>query len=532
MRSLFAWARWALWCCSCWLLLACERTAAPASPPSKPPTLRFYAISSLAGALEPCGCVKDMLGGVDHAAAFLQGQTSDAPNSVVIAAGPLLFMDPALDAEGGTQHLFKAHALAESLRDMGLVAWAPGANDWAAGLPKLRELRDKSGAALLAANLSKPADLSQPTRLVEVGGLKVGLSGVVQLEGLAETEQSDAVASLKNAKQRLDEQGARIRVALLAMPRGQALRALESVPGFQLAVVGKAKDMGEANDAPIPPVVVNGTLVVQAPNHLQAIGVVDFFVRGDSYEFQDGSGIAEAERRASLEERISDLKRRLSMWERQGSAVGAGDLAARRRDLKKLEAELARLAQPSVPEKGSFFRYRLQEVREKLGSEVRVRGRLDGYYKRVNEHNREAFKDRRPEPVAANQSGFVGVEQCTACHAEERAFWDRTGHAKAYATLAKAHKQFNLDCVGCHVTGYEKPGGSTVTHVSELTSVQCEACHGPGSRHTKAPSDPALIVKNPPKSLCAPECHHPPHVKSDWNVEQAWKGILGPGHGG
>jgi hypothetical protein len=369
--------------------------------------------------------------------------------------------------------VFKAQAIAESLRDMNLVAWAPGANDWAAGLPKLRELRDRSGAALLAANLSKPEGLAQATRVVQVGGLKVGLSGVVQLEGVADAVQTDTVASLRGAKQRLDEEGARIRVALLAMPRGQALRALESVQGFQLAIVGKAKDMGEANDAPIPPVLVNGTLVVQAPNHLQAVGVVDFFVRDDSYEFQDGSGIARSDLKTSLEQRVSDLKRRISEWERAGSKVAAEDLAARRRDLKKLENELSSLRDPPVPQKGSFFRYRLQDVREKLGSEGRVRGRLDGYYKRVNEHNREAFKDRRPEPVRATQSGFTGVEQCTACHAEERAFWDKTRHAKAYSTLETAHKQFNLECVNCHVTGYEKPGGSTVTHVSELKGLLC-----------------------------------------------------------
>jgi len=472
-----------------------------------------------------------MLGGVDHAAAFLQSQANDAPNSLLVGAGPMLFMDPNLEPASSTQHVFKAQALAESLRDMGLVAWAPGVNDWASGLPKLRELRDKSGATLLAANLSKPAGFSQPIRVVEVAGLKVGLSGLVQLEGLPETEQEDPIASLKLAKTRLDEQGARIRVALLAMPRGAALRALESVPGFQLAIVGKAKDAGEANDGPIPPVLVNDTLVVQAPNHLQAIGVVDFFVRDDSYTFKDGSGIAQAERRASLERRVSDLKRRLAEWERQGSGVQASDLAARRRDLQKLEAELAGLAQAPVPEKGSFFRYKLQEVREKLGTSERVKTRLESYYKRVNEHNKEAFKDRRPEPVAANQSGFIGVEACTACHGEERTFWNSTRHAKAYSTLAVAHKQFNLECVGCHVTGYEKPGGSTVTHVGELTGVQCEVCHGPGSRHVAAPQSPELIVAKPGKSLCAPECHHPPHVKPDWNVDQAWKGILGPGHG-
>ena len=45
------------------------------------------------------------------------------------------------------------------------------------------------------------------------------------------------------------------------------------------------------------------------------------------------------------------------------------------------------------------------------------------------------------------------------------------------ATLTTQFKEFNLDCVGCHVTGYGRPGGSTVTHVEKLKDVQCEACH-------------------------------------------------------
>ena len=47
----------------------CSRTPAPAAVQEAVPTLRLYLVSNLAGALEPCGCVKDMLGGVDHFAA-------------------------------------------------------------------------------------------------------------------------------------------------------------------------------------------------------------------------------------------------------------------------------------------------------------------------------------------------------------------------------------------------------------------------------------------------------------------------------
>src|SRR6187551_1282567 len=111
------------------------------------------------------------------------------------------------------------------------------------------------------------------------------------------------------------------------------------------------------------------------------------------------------------------------------------------------------------------------------------------------------------------------------------AIWKRSPHANAYETLVKDHKQFNLDCVSCHVSGYEKPGGSTVTHVLGLTDVQCEVCHGPGSLHVANPADPALIQAAPPRSFCADTCHHPPHVKKGWSADEAWKLILGPGHG-
>ena len=97
--------------------------------------------------------------------------------------------------------------------------------------------------------------------------------------------------------------------------------------------------------------------------------------------------------------------------------------------------------------------------------------------------------------------------------------------------MEKDHKQFNLECVDCHVTGYDKPGGSTVTHVDNLKDVQCEVCHGPGSRHVADPANKEFIVKTPEKSMCASACHHPPHVGPNWNVEEAWKKIIGPGHG-
>ncbi|MCA9598008.1 MAG: hypothetical protein KC776_32070 [Myxococcales bacterium] len=521
----------------CAALLAggsCKRSGAPAAAPPKSPSLRVYVLSSVAGALEPCGCVKDMLGGIDHAAALVAKTQSAAPAHLVVSAGPLLFMDPSIPEDQRTQDLWKAKAIAQSVADMGLDAWTPGANDWALGADQLETLDKETKAALLAANLSGKTADAQPTRVVESGGFKVGIAGVsvpkaagVEPDGV---KSSDPVAALERAKKSLDEQGAQIRIALLSVPRGEALRLAEKVSGYQLLVVGKPFDRGHGNDGPTPPVLVGDTLVVQPPNHLQAVAVVDLFVRDQSFDFKDGSGLENSERRQSLEGRIEELTRRIAEWEKQGN-VKAADLKARKADLERMKSELMKIAAPKVPEKGSFFRYSLENVREKAGEDPAVKKRMDAYYRQVNEHNKEAFKDRLPEPVAKDLSGYVGVEVCSSCHTKERAFWNKTRHAGAYATLVKQYKEYNLECVDCHVTGYDKPGGSTVTHTDKLQNVQCEVCHGPGSRHVDDPKNPELIRAAPDKSLCAGTCHHPPHVMSDWSVDEAWKHIIGPGHG-
>ncbi|MEP7052140.1 MAG: multiheme c-type cytochrome [Pseudomonadota bacterium] len=509
---------------------SCKCSHEAATVPPKTPTVRLYLVSSPAGALEPCGCVKDMLGGADHLAAYVKSQSEDAPNSALLAAGPLFFMNTQLSSERQTQDSWKADALARSLGAAGLRAWAPGANDWAAGADTFAALASAAQATPLAANLVAPG--LQPLRVFDVGGNKVGVVGIslpAQNGKLPSGVSAlDALAELKKSKTTLDNQGAKLRVLLTAMPRGDALRLIDQVPGFQLLVVGKPYDEGESNDPPTPPELVGATLVVQAPNHLQALGVVDLFVRDDKFVFADGSNTAAVAERESLAGRIKELEARLETASANGKTAAA-DLAALRAELARLQASQHKLAAPSAPTQGSFFQYRYVEVRDGLGVEPTVHELIGGYYQRVNDHNHDVFKDKLPVPAAPGQSHYVGVEACSTCHKSEREFWNHTQHAAAYPTLASEHKEFNLDCVSCHVTGYDKPGGSTVVHVEKLENVQCEVCHGPGSRHVDAPLD-AKLISIPEQNYCAATCHHTPHVKADWSAALSWPKIVGPGH--
>lgn len=534
---------------------ACDRRARPGTTEvagatsdsaAAVPTLRLYVASTLAGAMEPCGCRKDMLGGVDHAAALIKQGASEAPHGFVLAAGPLFFMEPEVNAANlakDQQDRWKAEAIANAVAKWGLVAWSPGVNDFGRGAEVLEKLVRQSGAALLSANLRSPGPKVETTRVVERGGVRVGVTGITVFGTAAVSvgepdnqrelplEQTDPIAALRDASKQLDEQGASVKVVLLSAPRGQALRLLEAVPEFDVAIIGKPKDAGENNDAPTPPELVGSTLVVQGPNHLQAMPIVDLFIRGDKGrrgEFSDATGIRTEERKMTLKSRIEELEGRLEQWRAAGT-VRAADLAAREKDLAAMREELQSLPQPVTPKTGNFFKYQLREVREGVGSEETVFAQMRSYYKQVNDHNRIAFKDRKPVPPEKGKPSFVGGEKCVSCHEEAMAFWKTTQHAQAYKTLEDDFKEFNLDCVSCHVTGYDMPGGSTVTFVEGLKDVQCEACHSAGSIHVRE-EDSAFITLTPPESLCS-KCHHPPHVADDWDVKAAWKKIIGPGHG-
>jgi len=138
-----------------------------------------------------------------------------------------------------------------------------------------------------------------------------------------------------------------------------------------------------------------------------------------------------------------------------------------------------------------------------------TRRRLDQHYAAMAAA--EGLAVAPPVGMLREQLGgaYVGSAACRSCHEPETRQWKTTAHASAFVTMLDRRRQGVPRCVRCHVTGYRHPGGYQAITQLALRHVQCESCHGPGSRHVNAPASDN-IVRDPSSAVCM-ECHDPEH---------------------
>ena len=100
---------------------------------------------------------------------------------------------------------------------------------------------------------------------------------------------------------------------------------------------------------------------------------------------------------------------------------------------------------------------------------------------------RQALLERRDkrERTLFARADYVGSAACQSCHAAEHSIWAAGPHGAAFETLEAKNQSENRDCVVCHVTGFEQPGGYPEGGAA-VSNVGCESCHGPGGDHVGA----------------------------------------------
>lgn len=131
-----------------------------------------------------------------------------------------------------------------------------------------------------------------------------------------------------------------------------------------------------------------------------------------------------------------------------------------------------------------------------------ARSEIDVVQRRVAEQIAEAHKGSGDQP-----SIWVTAETCGSCHKAEYEIWQKSRHSHAFAGLATKNREFDESCVGCHSTGFRKEGFINIKATPQFANVQCEACHGPGTEHVKAPKTGNYKTPATPSSCLA--CHDP-----------------------
>lgn len=154
---------------------------------------------------------------------------------------------------------------------------------------------------------------------------------------------------------------------------------------------------------------------------------------------------------------------------------------------------------------------------------------------------------------------YIGAKKCKTCHIKQYKSWEKTKMATSFGNLkpgakpeAKKKAGLNPDkdyttdakCLKCHTTGYGKPGGfTTIEETPKLAGVQCEGCHGPGSKYLKIKKKKkkyklaevtavGLVVPSKDEKGCM-ECHNdesPFNEKVDPKYKFVFKERLGKTH--
>lgn len=154
--------------------------------------LPIYFTCDTQGRLEPCGCFVGQFGGLTRLKTALAAATAD---SVRVDVG---------DAVGGREDydLIQYRYMLRAFGEMKYDALNAGHREARLTLKQLRDFRTRSPVPLLSANLIEKASgkpVLEPYRVIERGGFKIALIGVVDPNGFGELGEGLAIEGMESA---------------------------------------------------------------------------------------------------------------------------------------------------------------------------------------------------------------------------------------------------------------------------------------------------------------------------------------------
>jgi len=462
------------------------------------------------------------LGGLPKKAYQLEKIRRETAEPVLaIDAGAVLFnqdnFSPILLEQGKAT----AAAIVKGYNLMHYDAAGIAPQDLVAGLGFLKKMAKQSDFPWLSANLvdektGKPLFTASITK--KVGSITVGIIGITNSEANAQLKPEDG-ARVVDWQKKLPSLATDLakQCDLLILLSSQSLaqnqKIAETIPEIHLIFQSGTLTTNQE------PQKTGNSLIMQTEKQGKYIGLLQIRWHKSGSWYDDKSKILSQKKNT-----MDRLNWRINRYRRQGDPEKLyqdnpeklkiyQDLEAQQNELQKeinaLEATMEKEKREGIA--ASTYSNKFYAMEAELPDQPEIKRLVAEATEQVNKigmQSASALAKDQDSSKATYPEHFVGATVCIACHPAQGDTWQTTRHARAYQTLVKVNKQFNLNCVPCHVTGVvtgEEPEALSLP--TDMQAVGCEVCHGAGKEHVKAPEQKPL-TKRPAEEVCL-RCHTP-----------------------
>lgn len=504
-----------------------------------PPAPAIYFTAGLKGYTEPCGCTADvLLGGIDRITAFGLDSMALHEEALFIDAGDWLFEFAELPDHMHPQERAKAKVLAEAHRRLGTLFSVPGDRDFALGVEFYAEMMGLAEMKVLSSNLEWEESVAQTSVVVDFEEYRIRFVGITSPEMVKHVSGLQVKEPLEGLERALSSADDEDVIVLIFQGRAEDATALvEALPKIDIVILGHDPVLSEDSRD------LAGRPGFEAHDQGRYVGRLKLYqVDQEGPFFNARRGIDD--QRKSLRAQISNVEQDLRVLEVRTGGERNPLMERLEERLEGLREDQRKIMRTGIEltegERIYLFDLIPMEPGFRLDEEMRELRRQ--YNRSLPELNRDL--QREVPPVEEGQPFFIGTAECAVCHGDAHRFWEETRHASAVATLTVRDKDYDQNCIGCHVVGWEEPGGSVLgklvyeaelagrTFEKDLRNVGCESCHGAGSNHRLQPlgSDGIAqhIIRHPTEAQCT-SCHVPEHSpRFDFDVYV--QRITGEGH--
>ncbi len=428
---------------------------------------------------------------------------------ITLDGGGLLFRDLQLSRSQEEQGRLTAETIARCYDLMGYNAVGISSYELTAGLDFLIRLSREVKFPWLSANLVRKSNakvIFKAYTIVAVHNLKIGIIGLT--DPMARNMLSNTDAKILPWQTVLPPLYAKLR------PQTDMLILLSSLPVADNQKIAKRFNgihlilQSEKTGKNITPKVFNHTLITQTASQGKYIGIMHITWRNSRRWGIDKPGLLKRQHNS-----LGRLNWRISKYEKYNHQAKSLNnypnkmyIYKRLLKLRKTAVqEIKRLTEEIKTNHGAqdpcTFKNSFIAMETSMPDDQRVKELVETLNKRINAMGMAKVRINKN---LLNKYG--GWQSCGTCHPKILAAWKNTRHAGAYETLVNKNRQFDLDCIYCHVTGISRKNAvDALSLKASLLEVGCEACHGPGKRHSKDPKRFRLTAK--PAALLCRTCH-------------------------